>query len=226
MNGFVEQDVAQAAKAMLLNILAKEVHTAMPAAVTEVSATLPLMVTAKPLLRSVSIAGKQRAFPEIQGVLLLTFGTQSTSVQMPVAKGDLVLLVFCERSLEKWTGKTDPADTIQGRHFEIADAFAIPFNFSAINAADPMSDALYDNKSLVIKQKHTTGNTMVELLQSGNVAITTTPTGLVTLNGKAVADGGTLLPTDGVVTGMCSCSITGAPHPVVSLTVLAKGLVP
>jgi Phage protein Gp138 N-terminal domain len=226
VNGFVELDAAQAAKSLILNILAKEVHTAMPAVVTAVSLTAPTTVSAKPLLRKVSVNGKQREFPEIQGVLLLTVGTQNTSILMPVTKGDLVLLVFCERSVEKWAGGTDAADTIPGRHFEIADAFAIPFNLSLLNTSDPMSDPLYDGKGLVIKQKHANGNTTVELLQSGNVAITTPPTGLVTLNGKAVADGGTLLPTDGVVTGMCSCSITGSPHPVVSLTVLAKGLVP
>lgn len=246
MNGYVEKDAAQAVKALILNILSKEIHTAMPAVVTAVSGTSPVTVSAKPLLRLVSIAGKQRAFPEIQGVLLLTYGTQDTAFLMPVQKNDLVLLVFCERSLEKWAMGTNPADTIPGRHFEIADAFAIPFNLALINGSDPMADATYNNKDLVIKHKNSkmtmkngiTGDTVeitnstsatgakATLLPSGNIAIETAPLGLVTLNGKAVADGGTLLPTDGVVTGMCSCSITGAPHPVVSLTVLAKGLVP
>lgn len=226
MNGLNEKDPAAAIASLFLNMLSREVHTAMPGVVDTVSATAPFTVDVKPLIRSVSTLGKQRAFPIIHNVLLLTFGTQSCSVLIPVAAGDKVLLIFSERSLEKWAGDTNVADTLPGRHFEIADAFALPFNFSAINATDPMYNPLYDNKSVVLKHKHTTGNTMVELLQSGNVAITTPPAGLVTLNGKTVADGGTLLPTDGVVTGMCACSVTGAPHPVVSLTVLAKGLVP
>jgi hypothetical protein len=212
----------------------------MPAVVTAVSATTPLTIKVRPLLRSVSIGGKQRDFPEIQGVLLLTLGTANTSFLMPVSVDDLVLLVFCERSLENWNGGKQPVDAVPGRHFEIADAFAIPFNLSLL------SDATYNNKDLIVKHEHSKitmksellGDTVeitnstsptgakATILPSGNVAIETAPLGKVTLNGKLVSDGGTPLPTDGVVTGMCSCSITGAPHAVVSLTVLAKGLVP
>jgi hypothetical protein len=203
-----------------MNLLSREIHTAMPARVESVTPGSPLTVNVMPLLRSVGVSGVQRDFNIISGVLLLTLGTSKSSIYMPVKTGDLVLLVFCERSLDKWKADNNIADTIPGRMFELADAFAIPFNFNVI------ADATYGNTDTVIAHKTTLGTVKASLLDSGNVAIETPPLGKVTLNGKLVSDGGTLLPTDGVVTGMCSCSITGAPHPVVSLTVLAKGLVP
>lgn len=220
MNSINERDVGQAIQSLFMNLLSREIHTAMPARVESVMPGAPLTVNVKPLLRSVGVTGKQRNFDIISGVLLLTPGTQKSTVYMPVKAGDLMLLVFCERSLDKWKADNNIADTIPGRMFELADAFAIPFNFNVI------ADAEYTNTDMVVAHETTLGTAKITLLDSGNVAIETPPLGKVTLNGKMVSDGGTLLPTDGVVTGMCSCSLTGAPHPVVSLTVLAKGLVP
>jgi hypothetical protein len=239
MNGINERDVGQAINALILNVLSREMHTAMPGRVESVQGSNPRTVNVKPLLKYATVDGKQTEFDIINGVMLLTYGSTISSVTMPVQKGDLVLLIFCERSTEKWARATGVSDSELGRQFDLSDAFAIPFNFAALESGYNNEDMIVKHQNSKITMKHgLTGDTVeianstsptgakATLLPSGNVAIETAPLGLITLNGKAIADGGTLTPLDGVVTGMCSCSITGAPHPVVSLTVLAKGLVP
>ena len=97
MNSINERDVGQAIQSLFMNLLSREIHTAMPARVESVMPGAPLTVNVKPLLRSVGVTGKQRNFDIISGVLLLTPGTQKSTVYMPVKAGDLMLLFCCHR---------------------------------------------------------------------------------------------------------------------------------
>lgn len=145
MNGFNEHNLGGAVYGLILNVLSREVHTAMPGRVESVAISGGVRtVDVKPLLRSANERGTQREFSVAPGVLLLTIGTSQSSVLMPVRKGDLVLLIYSERALEHWKQDTAIADTVYGRRFDLSDAFALPFNFDGLSAG-------YNNEDMTVQ---------------------------------------------------------------------------
>jgi hypothetical protein len=46
-------------------------------------------------------------------------------IKLPVANGDVVLLVFCDRSLDKWKSKGGEVDPVDLRQHHLSDAIAI-----------------------------------------------------------------------------------------------------
>ncbi len=65
--------------------------------------------------------------PVIQNVPLMFPGSGGVRIKFPVTKGDTVLLVFSEASIDRWKarggGRVDPGDD---RRFHLTDAIAIP----------------------------------------------------------------------------------------------------
>jgi hypothetical protein len=47
-------------------------------------------------------------------------------VKVPIAKGDVVLLVFSDRSLDIWKSKGGEVDPVDFRQHDVSDAIAIP----------------------------------------------------------------------------------------------------
>jgi len=47
-------------------------------------------------------------------------------MKLPITKGDVVLLVFCDRSLDIWKSKGGEVDPIDLRQHHLSDAVAIP----------------------------------------------------------------------------------------------------
>jgi hypothetical protein len=71
-------------------------------------------------------ATELESLPVIPNVPLMQFGMGGMRLTFPATPGDTVLLVFCQRSLDKWKssgGEVDPGDA---RQFSISDAVAIP----------------------------------------------------------------------------------------------------
>lgn len=86
--------------------------------------------------------------PIIRGVPLVFPRAGGFFLSLPVAKGDTVLLVFCERSLDEWMFSTgdvdvDPDDT---RKHDISDAVAIPGLFPFAKALKPTDSSGTDMK--------------------------------------------------------------------------------
>lgn len=163
MNDLNETDIGAAVRSLILNILSREMHTAMPGCVTKVSTKgSSRIVDVKPLLRATQVDGSQAEYDIIQGVLLLTPGTTKSSVIMPINVNDLVLLVFSEKALENWALSTQPANGIYGRQFDLSDAFAIPMNFGAMNTGENANNA-----DMIIKHNGQT----VTIKNNGDIAI-------------------------------------------------------
>jgi hypothetical protein len=154
MNGLNERDIGNAISSLILNLLSREVHTAMPGKVEKVE-TLNghPTVDVQPLLKMALPDGTQKKFQVVPGVMLLNVGTSVSSVIMPVKKDDLVLLVYSERSLDKWKMDGTVADTFFGQQFDMSDAFAIPFNFSSLNIATTNDDliVMHEGQKITIK---------------------------------------------------------------------------
>ena len=142
MNTFNETDIGEAARSLMMNILSRELHTCLPGAITKVyTKGTSRIVDAKPLIRLTQVDGVQTELDIIQGILLITPGTAISSVVMPVAVNDLVLLIFSEKALENWSLSKQPADGIYGRQFDMSDAFAIQMNFGAMSTAENANNA-------------------------------------------------------------------------------------
>jgi hypothetical protein len=101
----------------------------------------------QPLLKVTRIneSGKRivDTLPVINHVPVAFLGTGAYSITWPVKKGDTVLLLFAEQSLDAWLVNDGIVDPQGGRRFHISDAIAIPGMRSFRNALDnPDTNAL------------------------------------------------------------------------------------
>lgn len=102
-----------------------ELHTAMPATVETYDAATG-MVSVSPCLKRRYANGDLVDLPIIPNVPVLFPRGGNAAITFDLQKGDSVLLVFAERSVDTWKttgGKVDPKDT---RKHALSDAFAIP----------------------------------------------------------------------------------------------------
>ena len=107
----------------LVNTILGGVHTAIPATVKSYN-DKKLLVDVQPSINSRFEDGTVLAQPTIYSVPVVFPRTKTAAITFPIEKGDSVLLVFSERSLDEWIDKGNgtPEDT---RRFDASDAFAI-----------------------------------------------------------------------------------------------------
>jgi hypothetical protein len=122
---------AQAIRSAIENRLV-DLHTAMPGQVVSYSATTR-RASVQPLLKRgvVNERGERVAetLPVINEVPILFFGgLGGTRLRLDLRKGDTVLLVFSEGSIDRWLHKGGLVDPEDDRHHSLSDAFAFPFS--------------------------------------------------------------------------------------------------
>lgn len=131
-----------------------DLHTAMPGQIESYDYTTA-KATVLPLLNRQLPDGSIMKLPVIQQVPVLWPRTDDAIIHFPLQRGDGVLLVFSERSLDEWLttgGIVAPEDK---RVFDLSDAIAIPglFNLSAttpsINNNDDLN-IIYKGQSIRI----------------------------------------------------------------------------
>lgn len=101
------------------------IHTALPAQIESYDHT-EQRASVKPLIKKSYRDGKVESLPVIERVPVIFPRGTDFSMTWPLQQGDTVLLVFSERSMEKWLakgGEQEPGDT---RQFSLTDAIAIP----------------------------------------------------------------------------------------------------
>lgn len=84
------------------------------------------VVSATPDFKNTYADGQTAGMPMIYDVPVCFPRAGAAFICLPLKKGDKVLLVFCDRSLEKWLSsgaQNDPADT---RAHHLSDAIAFP----------------------------------------------------------------------------------------------------
>jgi hypothetical protein len=80
----------------------------------------------QPLLREVYADGEELTLPRISNVPVVFHRTADASITLPLAKGDGVLLLFCQRSLDTWLSTGGIAKPDDVRMHSLTDAIAIP----------------------------------------------------------------------------------------------------
>jgi hypothetical protein len=106
-----------------------KLRVAMPARIESYDASTQT-ASVKPLLqalqRNADGSTTSVSRPVVNAVPVLMPQGGGFQVKLPVAKGDIVLLVFCDRSLDIWKSKGGEVDPIDFRQHHISDAVAVP----------------------------------------------------------------------------------------------------
>lgn len=100
------------------------VHTAMPGIIVEYDSETN-KATIQPALNKNYTTGPL-ALPILENVPVMFQSSDSFTFHFPIKKGDYVLLIFVERSIDLWKavgGQVTPNDK---RKFDLSDAIAIP----------------------------------------------------------------------------------------------------
>ena len=194
----------------IANGIVQGIHTSIPALVESYDYK-KMLVNARPVINTTFDDGKVVASPTIYNIPVLFPRSRKAAFTFPLEKGDAVLLVFSERSLEEWIGKGGNVTPEDPRRHDLSDAIAIPGMFHSGSGKQPENNddlqIQYEGQSINIKK-----NNSIEINANVNVIV----------NALSVELGGpTVDPTDGCVTGKCSCAAYGVPHPMVSPKVKA-----
>jgi len=150
------------------------VHTATIGEVQEYDPAGPF-VSVRPVVRQKFADGDDRSFGILDAVPVVFPRGGSFSMTFPIKKGDKVLLVFGERSLDDWLeGSGNEVSVSDPRRFDLSDAIAIP-GIQAFGSSSPV-----DNENDV-EIKFGSGSVTIE--QSGKIIV----------NGSAIELGSGLL---------------------------------
>jgi hypothetical protein len=121
-----------------VNSVIVDLHTAMPARVESFDAEKNT-VNVQPALKRKFSDGEVQALPQIINVPICFPRGGGGILTFPIVKGDWVMLVFSERSLDQWWVKGDVVDPLDSRKHALSDAMAIPGIFPRDGASDRVS---------------------------------------------------------------------------------------
>jgi hypothetical protein len=131
---------------------AEEMHTALPGKIESYDASKQ-MADVTPLIRRAlpredgTLASEP--MPTIRAVPVIWPRTGDFFVHLPLAAGDTVLLVCCERDFARWMQTGEASDPLDVRHHHLSHAVAIPGFFprsNPVGSSNTPSDALVIGK--------------------------------------------------------------------------------
>lgn len=148
---------------------ANEIRVAMPARI-ETYDYKKQMATVKPLFKRKFKDGKDIAMPLIYNVPVAHPRAGKAFVHMPLKKGDKVMLVFADKSMEKWLASGDDVEPNDARCHHLADAIAYPGLYPFNDGAD-----VTNGDDIVIRN----GNTIMHIKSNNHLQVINGTTELV-----------------------------------------------
>lgn len=100
-------------------------HVCLPARVEKYDHTQQ-RVEVKPLLRRAYADGVVEPMPVVVNVPLIWPRSGGAQMTMPVAKGDTVMLVMADRSIDRWLSQGGEVTPDDRRQHDLSDAIAVP----------------------------------------------------------------------------------------------------
>ena len=145
-------------------------HTNAPAVIVSFDAAKQSAVV-QPSIKRTLTNGAVQQLPSISNVPIITLKTDSAGMHIPPKVGDGVLLVFCERSLERWLSSKQGEIVEAGdiRQYDFTDAIGI-LGLNPLTFDYPFKDNsvyLYHNRGRIKvdeSSKVAIGNDSAELL--------------------------------------------------------------
>lgn len=104
--------------------------------------------TVKPLIKKKFFGGNISPLPILTNVPVVFPRTKKAGITFPLSRGDGVLIVFSERSLEAWYSSGDDSEPQDSRKFDLSDAICIPglYSFNQGNIASNNNSVEIQNK--------------------------------------------------------------------------------
>lgn len=152
----------KAVRAVIDNRLA-DVHTALPGRIESYDHAQQ-RASVSPVLRKRYRDGQEDNYPVITNVPVIWPRGGGGSITMPLQAGDGCLLVFSERSIERWANQGGTRQPGDPRWFDLSDAIAIPGLYSFADGS--LSE---NNQDLLIRF----GGSRVRLTGGGDIEIET-----------------------------------------------------
>lgn len=155
------QDVLETA----IQTIVGQIHTCFPG-VIETYDESKAMASVNPLISRKYLDGTIVNFPLIPNVPIVWPRTKSGSISFPLSKGDGVLILCAERSLDEWLSKGTVVAPEDKRRYALIDAIAIPGLFSFNNTTK-----IDDNASFQVHFRNQT----IRVMDSGDIKVGTAP---------------------------------------------------
>ncbi len=142
-----------------------QIHTSFPASIESYDESKS-MVSVQPLVSRKYNDGSVVDFPVIPNVPVVWMRTNLGSISFPLNRGDGVLVLCAERSLDEWLSKGTKVAPDDKRRYALIDAIAIPGLFS-FNKTTKISG----NTAFQIHFKNQT----IQITDSGTIEVGTAP---------------------------------------------------
>lgn len=123
----------------------KRMHTSMPATIVSFDPVTQL-ANVQPAIKTLLTNGESIELPPIIKVPISTLKSSQFCITLPVNQGDECLLVFCEKSLDKWKKDGAGFEAMHSRSHSLSDAIAFCSIYSQPNVIQN-----YDNENLCIR---------------------------------------------------------------------------
>lgn len=138
-----------------------DIHTHLPAVILSYDSNLK-KVSVRPTIKKTLSDGTTAQMPIISNIPLISAFGSGQGLSLPVNVGDYCLLMFSERSLDRWLTFGGEVDNPDPRIFDLNDAIALaglmPFNESS---------GIPNNDDVVLKN----GNGTISIQPNGTVII-------------------------------------------------------
>jgi len=171
-------DIVEAVRNTIHHEIEGNIHTSIPAVVESYDKSGP-SVTAKPIIQKVYEDGQVFPFQPIASIPVIFPRSSRFHCSFPLKRGDGVLLIFSERSLEAWLNSGKELPPTSTAKYSLTDAMAIPGLFS-LGQGSQISSA--DEFELVFDDVKFTSNGQDFTLTNGE-AILESKGDNITLNG-------------------------------------------
>lgn len=183
-----------------------EMHVALPAQIERYDHT-EQRADVLPLLRRAYVDGEVQDMPVVPDVPVVWPRSGGAQMTMPVRRGDTVLLVFTDRSIDRWLAQGGNVTPDDRRQHDLSDAVAVPglvpfADFGDVEPSENNDDVLvrYDGSQVRLKP-----NGAVEVETASTVVVST---GQVTINAPVQINGDVTVDGDVVASGVSLVSHT------------------
>ena len=155
----------------------KNIHTSMPGEIVDYDFTTQ-KASVLPTIKEKFYTGEILSMPIVTNVPVIFPRSANASLTFPLAKGDKVLLLFSEKSLERWLSSGEEVEMGVNRRFDLSDGIVIPGLYSFADQSPSNGEDLilqYKDSKIIIKKDGTiqseSGDARLELKSTGEITI-------------------------------------------------------
>lgn len=149
-----ENDKFQQALKRVIENRVCEIHTALPGTIESYDNTSQ---KAEVILgvRKILLNGKTLSLPKLVEVPVLFPGSATAGIHFPMNKGDSVLIIFCERSIDNFLLTGKESNPVINRKHSLTDSVAIPgllpFNKTSVSENNTDVIIIHKNAKVILK---------------------------------------------------------------------------